>query len=66
MRGARSNDKGYDTKGGCLPGRELNLRKRGTIAARKPGDLLPGRSDDEALIARAHAVINGETLGPKR
>jgi len=66
IAGQKLNDKGYDSKGRCLPGRELNLRKRGTIAARKPGDLLPGKSDDDALIARAHAVINGEPLGPKR
>lgn len=54
----RSGDKGYDSRGRPLPGREVNLRKKDSVAARKPGDMV--RSDDKALIARAEAVMRGE------
>jgi hypothetical protein len=55
-----STEKGYDGKGNPIKGREVNLRKRDTVAARKPGDM--AASDDTALIARAKAVMNGEPL----
>lgn len=61
MRCARlctRGDKGYDSKGRALPGREMNLRKRDGVAARKPGDM--ANSDDTALLARVEAVMRGE------
>ena len=54
--------KGYDGKGRALPGREVNLRKKdGGPAARRPGDMLPGKTDDEALLARVNAVLSIQT-----
>ena len=58
IAGLKLGAKGYDSKGRPLPGREMNLRKRDTVAARKPGDM--ANSDDTALIARAQAVMRGE------
>ena len=50
--------KGYDGKGRALPGRDVNLRKKdGGPAARRPGDMLPGKTDDEALLARVNDVL---------
>ena len=60
IAGLKLGDKGYDSKGRPLAGRELNLRKRDTVAARKPGDM--ANSDDTALIARAQAVMRGEPV----
>ena len=53
-----SGAKGYDSKGAALPGREVNLRKRDGVAARKPGDM--ANCDDTALLARVNAVMRGE------
>ena len=58
-----SGDKGYDSKGRALPGREINLRKKDQVAARKPGDM--ANSNDAALLARVEAVMRGETLPGK-
>jgi len=66
IAGVKLSNNGYDGKGRPLQGRELNLRKRGTVAARKPGDLLPGKTDDEGILARAKAVLNGEALPPSK
>ena len=55
---ACSGDKGYDSKGRALPGREVNLRKRDTVRARRPGDM--ASADDTALLARVEAVMNGQ------
>lgn len=51
-----SGDKGYDSRGRALPGRETNLRKRGQVAARKPGDM--ANCDDTELLARVQAEMS--------
>ena len=48
----------YDGAGRPIKGREYNLLKRNTVAARKPGDMVT--CDDTAILARAHAVLRGE------
>lgn len=65
IAGLKLTEKGYDGKGKPIPGREINLRKRDSNRARRPGDM--AASDDTALLARARAVMNGEPLpGSKR
>jgi len=58
IAGLKLNDKGYDGKGTPLPGRNVNLRKKDKVGARKPGDMIT--CDDTALLARANAVLRGE------
>ena len=43
------------------------MRKRDAVAARKPGDMVKASmaATDEALLARANAVLNGEPLPGK-
>lgn len=55
--------KGYDGKGRALPGREVNLRKREKVGARKPGDMV--LCDDTELLARVSAVMRGEQPNAK-
>lgn len=58
IAGCKLGEKGYDSKGRALPGREENLRKT-PVAARKAGDL--ALSDDSQLLAKVDAVMRGST-----
>jgi len=57
IAGVKLGEKGYDSKGRALPGRDVNLRKKGTVAARRPGDM--ANCDDTALLATVEAVLKG-------
>ena len=58
-----SANKGYDGRGRALPGREVNLRKKDKIGARKPGDM--ANADDTIMLERVEAVMAGNK-GVKR